>query len=161
MKPSAVMQGWLQTTTPITDKAKSLCHHVSLKLLNERWEKRNGTSLFVREILILCDEKPAWYAETLIPQTTYTHREAQFNSLNTCPINIILFNDPAIIREPFIYAYLLPENKEYQQAVQHVKNIKPLSLWARKSVFRIDDEPLSIMEVFFHDVLEDIQESKI
>jgi chorismate--pyruvate lyase len=158
VEPSEVMQGWLQTTSSITNQAQALCYQTNLQLLNERWEEREGENTFVREILIFCNEKPAWYAQTLIPRKTYECRETQFNNLHTQPISTILFRDPNITRENFIYAYLTPSSSEYQQAIQYYKSSMasehvPTGLWARKSIFRIDGEPLSIMEIFFPSVL--------
>lgn len=158
VEPSKLMQGWLKTTSSITNKAKAACHQVNLQLLNEQWEEREGEATFVREILIFCDEKPAWYAQTLIPKKTYARRKSQFDSLKNQPISTILFTDSSITREKFVYAYLTPSSIEYQNAIAYYKKSMPFdsvpaSLWGRKSIFRIDGEPLSIMEIFFPSVL--------
>lgn len=152
------MRGWLETRTSITNKAKAVCKKVNLQLLSERWEEKEGQHTFVREIVIFCNEKPAWYAQTLIPKKTYERREVQFNNLKTQSINTILFNDPDIVREDFVFAYLTSKTSEYRQAIQYYQKVVPStplpdSLWARKSIFRIDGEPLVIMEIFFPNVL--------
>jgi chorismate--pyruvate lyase len=173
--PSASVAAWLEMPTSITEKAKASCHSVRLQVLSEQWVKnppctplfkrgetphgdcqKGADKVFVREIVMFCNEKPAWYAQTLIPEKTYERRAEQFKNLQERSISTILFTDPHIVRENFVYAYLTKSTSEYQEAIQYYRpnaqGPMPQGLWARKSVFRIDGEPLSIMEVFFPDI---------
>ncbi len=152
VEPPASVLSWLETPTSITEKAKTSCHHVRLQLLGQQWHKVSGRSVFIREIVIYCDEEPAWYAQTLIPSKTYQLRADQFKNLQENPIGNILFSDPHITREDCFYAYLTPATKEYQEAMKHnFSDTPPPGLWARKSIFLIDGEPLYIMEIFYPD----------
>lgn len=152
VKPPESMWAWMQTKTSITEKARDSCQVVRLKLLKEDWE----STVFIREINLFCDEKIAWYARTWIPEKTYQRRSAQFKALHGRPLADILYNDPDITREDFVYAYLDPSTLEYQWAMKHYPHKKdentilPTHLWARKSVFLIDGEPLYLMEIFFN-----------
>lgn len=138
---------WMQTKAPITEKAKKRCHDVRLELLNESWERR----VFFREINMYCDGQLAWYARTVIPEKTYELRAEKFKKLKTQPLGNILYHDPKIIREDFVYAYLDSSQKEYQWAMKHypISENKPEYLWARKSVFQINGNPLYLTEIFF------------
>ncbi len=154
VKPPTETWEWMQTKTSITEKAKHECQSVRLELLDERWahhDDRFSGDVFIREINMYCDEKLAWYARTKIPKKTYESRADKFKSLHGQPIAKILYNDPEITREDFVYAYLTPAMPEYQWAIKNARE-KPLPdyLWARKSVFRIEGEPLYLMEIFFN-----------
>ena len=134
-----------------------------LTLLSERWEKQQKHAVFIREILMFCDEKPAWYAQTKIPERTYARRAEKFKHLQGNPLGSLLFSDPQIIREDFFYAYLTKSTQEYKQAMLYytayassTMNLMPSFLWARKSVFRIEGEPLYLMEVFFPELFEKV-----
>ena len=163
MEPPSVMEGWLKTSASITEKARGVCHEVRLQVLVERWETIKYNKNFVRKVLIFCYEKPAWYAQTLIPKETYQRREEQFKHLQNQAIGKILFNDPNIVRQHFVYAYLTPHNEDFHQAIQYYNmygnsSILLSGLWARKSIFLIDGQPLSIMEIFFPNALPPISD---
>jgi chorismate lyase len=150
IKPPASVLAWMQTKTSITEQAKQHCGVVRLEVLNEQWEQEQETPMFVREINMYCDEKIAWYARTWIPQKTYNRRSEKFQSLQSQPLGKILYNDPDITRKDSVYAYLNSSMPEYQWSVKHYSGVPPHYLWARKSIFQIDGEPLYLMEVFFN-----------
>lgn len=148
IKPPESLWQLMQTRTSITEKAKQSCPSVRLELLSERWETTPNAPRFIREIYMWCDDRIGWYARAEIPQATYNKRAAQFDALHTQPLATILYNDSSITRSDFVYAYLTPSSPEYQWAVQSTTQ-KPDHLWARKSTFWIDEEPLYLLEVFF------------
>lgn len=149
IKPPPSLWQWMQTNTSITERARAVCQTVHLDLLQEGWN--NGT--FVREINMLCDGKLAWYARTWIPETTYRLRAKQFEQLQGHYLGSILFHDAGITRDKVTYIYLIPSMLEYQWAIKHMPSDNPLPeyLWARRSVFLIDSEPLYLLEVFFRE----------
>lgn len=154
LKPNPVLWDWMQTRTSITEKAQSACQEVELKLLHEAWTiKEDSLKVFIREINILCNGKVAWYARTEIPEITYNLRNDKFERLKEKPIGNILYHDPEITRGNFEYAYLNQNAHEYQWATNQFQPLnQPLNiknLWARKSIFWIQKNPLYLLEVFF------------
>ena len=165
----AFLQNWMKIRTSITHEAAARGKAVQLFLINEAWENLSSALMteyaltsnpvFLREIYMLCDGMPLWYARTFIPHSTYQLRKEAFLGLNKRPIGDILYHDPAIERGPFSFACLHAGDEEHRwaQSAKRAGDFHEM-LWARRSTFLIEGQPLCLLEVFFHDTLMQLAE---
>ncbi|GGC10005.1 chorismate pyruvate-lyase [Marinobacterium zhoushanense] len=91
-------------------------------------------SVLIREVLLCGAGEPWVYARTVIPATTLRGRHRTLKLIGSRPLGSLLFNDPAMRRDPL--------------QIARVDNARGESLWARRSIFHLDDKPLLVCEVF-------------
>ncbi|CAG9176415.1 Chorismate pyruvate-lyase [Cupriavidus laharis] len=107
-----------------------------------------------REVLLICDEQPAVYAHTVVRER-HARRDWPFlRGLGERPLGGRLFVDPAVRRDPFQFARLLPHHP-LRQALQRVlPAMAPVPMLpARRSVFRRGAGVMLVTEVFLPDLL--------
>ncbi|WP_432697075.1 chorismate--pyruvate lyase family protein [Marinobacterium sp. YM272] len=92
----------------------------------------------IREVYLCGNGEPWVYARTVIPVSTLSGRHRTLKLIGTRSLGSLLFRDPGMRREPLQIARLEDH------------------LWARRSVFHLDDKPLLVCEVFLPS-LEHIQ----
>lgn len=92
----------------------------------------------IREVYLCGNGAPWVYARTVIPVSTLKGRHRTLKLIGTRSLGSLLFRDPGMRREPLQIARLSD------------------GLWARRSLFHLDDKPLLVCEVFLP-ALEDIQ----
>lgn len=88
----------------------------------------------VREVKLCGRETPWVFARTVIPVATLTGRQKQFSQLGNRSLGTVLFNDPSMRRGAFQISKLCLQSAE--------------QVWARRSLFYLDDKPLLVCEVF-------------
>jgi chorismate--pyruvate lyase len=125
--------------------------------LADEWQvlgQHDRTPALTREVLLICDDIPAIFAHTVVRQR-HARRDWPFlRGLGERPLGGRLFVDPAVAREPFQLARLLPHHP-LRQALQRVlPAMAPLPMLpARRSVFRRGDGVMLVTEVFLPDLL--------
>lgn len=97
----------------------------------------------VREVELLCHNKPWVYARSVFPQTTLTGRLRRLKKLDTKPLGALLFSEPSMKRTHFEIAALNNADlaKYFTSESDHFA-------WGRRSLFFIDEKPLLVAEVF-------------
>lgn len=157
---------WLLEQGFITGKAREKGAHMQVTLLTNEWQMpwpweenlltsstnpREGQSIekqcLIREICMEGNREPWWFARTVIPEATLNDHGKQLLSLGTMPIGEFLFKQPDLVRTPFDFALIKPEQVEFQHIHQFGFADKT-SLWARRSVFHFDHKQLLLTEVF-------------
>ena len=108
---------------------------------------RAGSWGFVREVHLLCDDKPWVYARTVIPRTTLTGPRRRLTRLKSRPLGAVLFADPTMRRGPVEIARLTPCDKLYPAALRHLLE-QPQMIWGRRSLFTLSGKPLLVSEIF-------------
>lgn len=101
----------------------------------------------LREVELLSGGEIWIYARTIIPKGSLEGKLSCLNDLGTRPLGEILFSFPELMRSPFEVAKLMPMHIEYQLATRHITD-KPDHLWARRSIFSVDEQSLLLTEVF-------------
>jgi len=102
------------------------------------------TPVMVREVVLKGRDRPWIFARSILPMTTMTGRLAGLRTLSNQPLGELLFQDPSMTREP-IEAACLPARGLHVPAALAAGD-EPL--WARRSVFCLDQKPLLVCEVF-------------
>jgi chorismate--pyruvate lyase len=155
--PPISLVPWLEATDSITLMAKTGCQTVKVHLLKTGWvyPSESQTPEYCREILMICDDSPWWYAKTRIPEKTFNKRKQIFLDLGEKSLGCLLFSDKGITRQSLHYYSTNNSEATFQLAKKHVP-LKNELLWARESIFQISGEPLFLLEVFLPKMLETV-----
>ena len=102
------------------------------------------TPVMIREVVLKGRERPWVFARSILPMTTMTGRLAGLRTLSNQPLGELLFQDPSMTREPLEAACLPARILSVPAAL--AAGDEPL--WARRSVFFLDQKPLLVSEVF-------------
>jgi len=105
------------------------------------------TPVYSRQVLLLGNGKPWVFARSIMPLSTLTGRLAFLRNIESQPLGALLFRDPSMAREPVEAAFLSAERAHLPDKLSHIKG----PLWGRRSVFRLDQKPLLVSEIFLPD----------
>jgi len=156
LQPDSQLHTWMHAKDSLTEKAQQQCQTVSINLRQQYWGIAEPTeaqllhvsgTLFIREIVMMCDGDAWWFARTLIPSRTFFIQAEQFSQLQNQPLGTILFSSPSHQRKYCEFAVLSPEHFIFQQALQN-NRCDINCLWARRSQFMLLGGPLLLYEVF-------------
>lgn len=101
----------------------------------------------LREVKLLCNDKPWVFARTLIPASSLRGRARALAHLRTRPLGAVLFADPATRRLAVQAARLTPRHALYAPACSHLRK-KPNELWGRRTLFEYAGQTLLVNEIF-------------
>lgn len=162
MRLSANIRAWLLAPGSTTKLFNTLSQRpMQIRRLQQAWQvplraetHKLGLPLhkqvLLRQVELWCDDHPWMYARAAIPSETLIGKYQQLKRLGTRPLGDILFRDPLMKRSPFEVALLKSTHVEYQLAIDDLP-IQPkadVSLFARRSVFLLNHEPLLLTEIF-------------
>lgn len=159
---SALQKQWLLSTSSLTILLNELSDNnfsinvksegISSDTLHELIKDTPLSTLnepfFIREVTLNGNGVPWVYARTAIPKTTLHSSNDALTKLGSSSLGNYLFTHPSFQRSSHEIAYLEKENKLYQKACQAVDNSTLPPLWARRSVFILDENPLLVSETF-------------
>jgi len=117
----------------------------------QRLGMRAGSSAFVREVRLLCAERPWVFARTVIPRTTLTGPRRHLTRLKNRPLGAVLFADPTMERGPVEIARLAPGDRLYPIRPREWRIDAPI-VWGRRSVFTLAGHPLLVSEIFLPEI---------
>jgi chorismate--pyruvate lyase len=106
---------------------------------------------FVREVHLLCEERPWVFARTVIPVRTLTGPRRQLARLGGKPLGAFLFADPRVQRSGIEVAALEPAQPLFQRAVAPLAHA-PATIWGRRSAFYLSGHPLLVSEIFLPEI---------
>lgn len=156
-EPSSWIYSWLSEPGSLTERLKQHCNYFSLKLISQDWGKSLPTEAdalqiaptapaMIREVALVCDDKPCIYARTIFPEATYTANEASLARLGTTSIGTLLFADAKMQRSQFEVAIVKPG--DYLFHLARGDELLRADCWSRRSIFFLAGHPLLITEVF-------------
>jgi chorismate--pyruvate lyase len=96
----------------------------------------------IREVILYGSGQPWIYARSVLPLTTLTGRLRKLRHLDNRPLGALLFKDPNMRREAVQVARFKADSLPRQVIDMEA------SVWGRRSVFRLDEKPLLVSEVF-------------
>ena len=153
---------WLQEPALLTERLRACCGGQPGLLVVAEYEapmsaadaarlQAAGSTAFVREIELTCDDRPWIFAQTLIPRATLA-RHRWLSTLGEAALGERLASIPGIVRGPLEFARLGTPSALYRRALCRRAD-PPSALWARRSWFAIDGDRLMVQEVFLPEAL--------
>lgn len=129
--------------------------HFRVQLLHHGWAKaspdeREALGLgsrdatLVREVLLRCHDEPWVYARSILPARALRGRHRHLRSFGARSLGAYLFSRVDIQRDPFEVARM-PSTALPPEAGRCDAGVL---LWARRSRFYLDNEPVLVAEVF-------------
>lgn len=109
--------------------------------------------VLIREVRLIGCGQPWVHARSLIPATTLTGRHRKLAHLGTRPLGEVLFKDLSMRRGAIETARLalgvdVDSDRILQPQSYSTVAVQPTQGWGRRSVFRLDDKPLLVSEIF-------------
>ena len=147
---------WLYDHNSLTKKleSQSRTFHVEVKQQVTVKASRLPKSLFlrednilVREVFLCCDGKPVVFAQTEIPFSTLTEQQLILAEIGTQSLGKILFQDPTMLRGQ-IEVTEFEKGSLFHHLASDLKQPMDHSLWARRSLFYLNNKPLLVSELF-------------
>lgn len=150
---------WLFSTGSLTQRVRGTCAgRFGVQVLGQAWSRphtdewrrlgmRPGAVALIREVFLLCEERPWVFARTVIPRASLTGPRRRLAYLGSRPLGELLFADPAMRREPVEVAALRAGAALYARATSRLPE-PPAELWGRRTVFRLRGKPLLVSEFF-------------
>ncbi len=140
----------------MTARLKRHCAHFEVLRLSESWYNNeqhqlirllDDGMLFGREVLLCCDESPAVYAWTLIPETTIQATGHPLMQLADQPLGELLFKGSKARRERLQLA-TFAQHELPPKVLRHIKLQSSEPLWGRRSMLYYQQHPLLVHELF-------------
>jgi len=153
------LRDWLLDTASLTLRLQHLCPgRFRVRLLSQTWgrplghearllEMKPGMLALIRQVQLLCGERAWVYARTVIPVPSLSGRTQRLAHLGSRPLGGMLFADPNLQRGRIELARLVTGQAMHSAATSHLGHC-PDEIWGRRTVFRFDDRPLLVSEVF-------------
>jgi len=160
-KPSAIPPGirrLLLNSGSLTDQLEQCCpQQFNLQLLGKSWQRPladecralslvQGRHALVREIYLQCADTPLVYGRSIIPPRTFSGRERRLAFWGQRSLGDYLFRQPGVIRGQIEIARIPAVSTLGKLARNHIPIDSPL--WARRSIFYIQNKPILVVEVF-------------
>lgn len=135
-----------------------------MNLLEQRWARpmlneslalgvRRWNYGLVRQVKLLCENKPWVFARTVIPHSTFRGKQRRLAHLGNRPLGAVLFSDCSMKRGELEIASIVPGQQLFDQATSDLKQ-KPDRVWGRRSVFYLSGKPLLVSEIFLPGLME-------
>lgn len=152
------MRAWLTDRGSLTRRLKSHCTAFRVLPLATGLARPNpdeiaplgvarGTWVYVREVLLLCNGIPVVFAHSVLPYPALRGGWNRVSRLGSRPLGEALFSDHRVQRQPLSFQYLHRAHPLCRTLARH-QPLPATRLWARRSVFCLDRQPLLVTEVF-------------
>ena len=157
--PNAALRDWLLDTGSLTRRVQCVCPgRFRVRVESQGWGRprldecralgvRVGRVALIREVHLLCDDRPWVFARTVIPLSTLRGARRRLAHLGDRPLGAVLFADPHMQRGPVEVTRIAHGSALFMAATQGVKR-RPQAIWGRRSVFRLSGKPLLVSEFF-------------
>lgn len=150
------LSSWLLETDSLTARLKSKSSLFQVQLLSEaeyalpsrlQRELADAKRAVLREVILRCDQQAMIYAQSWLPLTTL-QAIAPLAALGEQPLGEFIFRHPALQRGPIELARL----DSRRLGLHH--ECPRADIWARRSIFVLDQHPLQVIEAFLPQVYQ-------
>lgn len=108
---------------------------------------------FSREVFLYADTKPVVFAHSACAHEHLRGVWGAVRGLGNRSLGTLLFSHPLVERQPLHHKALQAHHPLYRSAAA-VLGVPPQRLWARRSLFCLDNAPLLVTEVFLPEILK-------
>ena len=162
VRPPLGLQVWLYHPHSLTDLLKARIPSVAVEVLRQDWEPRSWFDTYAlgvvdaivlrRDIVMWGDDKPWWYAQTVIPKSSYDNAPDYFNRLERESIRHLIFATDGVKRVRMSYYPVDKHGVEYHWVARHLPVNEP-HFWVRFAEYCYqDDAPFYLFEVLFSEL---------
>jgi len=164
------LRPWLTDSASLTSRIRARCTRFSVRVLAQRLGAAQldeavflglnpGERVWVREVLLLADDRPVVFARSLLPRRNLRGAWNLFHGMGARPLGAALFADPAISRAPLTCKRFDARDARYHRArsalAEHdAAASMPRDVWARRSLFRRHGRALMVSEFFLPAIFE-------
>lgn len=113
---------------------------------------RNSELALVREVYLYCNDTPVVFAHSVVARKHLQGAWRGLSRLGNRSLGTLLFTNPLIKRAEFGYKQLNIHHPLFKRACQRLQ-APPPSLWARRSLFMLQGQPILVTEVFLPAIL--------
>ena len=153
---------WLIDRGSLTDRIRARCKAFRVELVFQGPRRATRDERFlvgararqtlVREVYLYCGDTPVVFAHSVVRRADLRGAWRALTRLGTRPLGAALFADPRVRRQPLRFRELRARDELNARALAQVRGQRPV-LWARRSLFTLDDSPILVTEVFLPGVL--------
>ncbi len=154
---------WLLDSSSLTRRLQqTCCGQFRVVPVNQQWQRpqlneaqalgiRPHERCFIREVHLMCDDRPRVFARTVIPVSTLTGNRRRLSRLGKKSLGAVLFADPSMQRSYIEVARLETGQALFEAAVAPLSE-KPSEIWGRRSAFFLGGKPLLVSEIFLPEI---------
>lgn len=157
MEPPAELLVWLQYTESLTQRLHHLAGEAEVALIGQRWHTPSWWDKYIlgidkgpileREICMMANQQPCWYARTVIPQASYQRNAVFFDRLQTESLNALIFDTPETQRVNSTYYPLDATCLEYYWVAPRMLPLGE-KVWLRLAEYcYAQQSPFFLMEI--------------
>lgn len=156
------LRDWLCDKGSLTERLKARCADFRVVPLTtglarpnqdeyDLLKLRSGAQAYVREVLLLCNDVPVVFAHSVLPYPSLRGAWNGISRLGSRPLGEALFADHRIHRRSLAYRNIHPGHPLFRALAQH-QPVHDSTVWARRSVFCLNAQPLLVTEVFMPEI---------
>ena len=147
---------WLCDHNSLTQKLELQFNHFFVEVKQQVYIKpnnllspifKNEEKILVREVFLHGENRPVVFAQTEIPFSTLTEQQVELAEIGEQPLGRILFQDPTMLRGQ-IEVTEFKKDSIFHQLATDLQQPADHSLWARRSLFYLNNRPLLVTELF-------------
>lgn len=161
---SGAFRPWLLDRGSLTQRLRARSQAFAVRGVSQQWARpqpdearllgmRPHHSALLREVSLCCDGQPVIFAHSVLPRRSLRGAWHGLGRLGARPLGEALFANPAVVRATLSYRKLSATSALFRRAAAGLSEV-PQSLWARRSVFLLQDAPILVTEVFLPGVLK-------
>ena len=114
---------------------------------------RRDELALVREVYLYCGDTPVVFAHSVVARKHLQGAWRGLSRLGNRSLGTMLFSNPLIHRAEFGYKQLNSYHPLFKRACQRLR-APPAHLWARRSRFTSEEQPILVTEVFLPAIRE-------
>ncbi len=159
------MRDWLLDKGSLTERLKQQHNqNVHVQVLHHGWgETTESEQQFlnspnepssIREVILFGSGQPVVFARSVLPRSSLSGKNKALLELGNKPLGEYIFSQPELQRGPIEIAEL-----PASQFNQHLEfNYNHETAWGRRSLFYLNNKPISVCEVFLPERIMQISE---
>lgn len=154
---SAHILSWLLDETSLTKKLQQTCQDFTVRVIQQSNTDGRESALspyfvesakvLVREVILYCDDLASVFAQTEIPHRTLSDKQKKLADIGDQSLGKFLFKEKSLQRSKIEIAEFTV-GSELHQLCESLQQPCEHSLWARRSLFYVENKPLLVSEVF-------------
>lgn len=155
-------RGWLIDRGSLTDRIRARCDAFRVELVFQGPRRATRDERFlvggrarqtlVREVYLCCRGVPVVFAHSVARRGDLRGAWRGLTRLGTRPLGAALFANPRVRRQALRFRALRARDELSLRALAGVHDRQP-TLWARRSLFTLNNSPILVTEIFLPGIL--------